>query len=136
MSSLSIGELAKRAAVGVETVRFYERQGLLDAPARTASGYRVYDEEAVAVLRFVRRAKGVGFTLNEIKSLLALRSDPSATQVEVRKEAHAKLLAIDAKIEELIEIREALTTLLASCQGTGPASECPILETLNDTQDK
>lgn len=122
MKSLSIGELAKRVGVGVETVRFYERQGLIAEPARTASGYRVYDEEAVEVLRFVRRTKGVGFTLNEIKALLELRSDPSATRSDVRRETETKLRAIDAKIEELTRMRADLARLLGTCHGEGPAS--------------
>ena len=85
MKPLSIGEVARQVSVGVETVRFYERQGLLAEPQRRASGYRQYDEEAVAVLRFVRRAKELGFTLKEIKGLLALRLDTSATRAEVRQ---------------------------------------------------
>src|SRR5688500_3427625 len=90
MNSLSIGQVAKEAGVGVETVRFYERQGLLEEPERRASGYRRYGKEAVAVLRFIRRAKQLGFTLNEIKGLLALRVDAAARQSDVRQQARAK----------------------------------------------
>src|ERR1041384_5413921 len=98
MKPLTIGEVARRAGVGVETVRFYERQGLLAEPPRRGSGYRQYDQEAVAVLRFIRRAKELGFTLREIKGLLALRLDASATRAEVRKQAEAKLADIEARI--------------------------------------
>lgn len=82
MKPLTIGEVARQAGVGVETVRFYERQGLLEEPERRASGYRQYDEEAVAILRFIRRAKELGFTLREIKALLALRLADSASNKE------------------------------------------------------
>jgi MerR family transcriptional regulator, copper efflux regulator len=95
MTSLRIGEVAKQAGVGVETVRFYEREGLLDEPDRRASGYRQYDEEAVAVLRFIRRAKELGFTLKEIKSLLNLRLDTSATRADVREQASEKVADIE-----------------------------------------
>ena len=85
MKPLTIGEVARQAGVGIQTVRFYERQGLLEEPERRASGYRQYDLEAIAVLKFIRRAKELGFTLKEIKSLLALRLDASATRAEVRE---------------------------------------------------
>src|SRR5688572_16538183 len=83
--SLSIGQVAKAAGLGIETIRFYERQGLLAEPRRRSSGYRIYDESAVARLQFIRRAKDLGFTLGEIKSLLELRRDPGATAADVRQ---------------------------------------------------
>jgi hypothetical protein len=89
MKPLTIGEVARQAGVGIETVRFYERKGLLDEPQRRASGYRQYDPEAVAVLKFIRRAKELGFTLKEIKGVLGLRLDASATRAEVREQARA-----------------------------------------------
>ena len=101
MKPLTIGEVARQAGVGIETVRFYERQGLLEEPERRASGYRQFDQEAVAVLKFIRRAKELGFTLKEIKSLLALRMDASATKAEVREQAKAKVADIEAKIADL-----------------------------------
>jgi Hg(II)-responsive transcriptional regulator len=135
MSPLTIGQVARRAGVGVETVRFYERQGLLAQPARRASGYRQYDEGVVAWLRFIKRAKELGFTLKEIGELLALRLDPDTTCVEIRQRAQAKLTAIEARIRDLQKIRQALLELTASCTGSGPTSACPILETL-DHQDE
>jgi len=135
MKPLSIGEVARRAAVGVETVRFYERQGLLEEPARKASGYRQYDDEAVAVLRFIRRAKQLGFTLKEIKGLLSLRFDASARRSDVRRQARAKLADIEAKILDLQRMKDALMRLTNTCHGDGPATGCPILEALDRPED-
>ena len=131
MKPLTIGQVARRAEVGVETVRFYERQGLLAGPARTASGYRQYTEDVVARLRFIRRAKELGFTLKEIAELLALRLDPDTSCAEVRGRAKAKIDDIDAKIRDLQRMRQALDKLVASCRGRGPISACPILDALD-----
>ncbi len=89
MTVLTIGQLARRADVGVETVRFYQRKGLLAEPDRRPSGYRQYDEAIVDRLRFIKRAKELGFTLNEIKELLSLRLDPSTTCADVKNRAEA-----------------------------------------------
>ena len=134
METLSIGEVARRAGVGVETVRFYEREGLLEEPDRRESGYRQYTEEVVLRLRFIRRAKELGFTLKEIRELIALRRDPSATRADVRQQATAKITDIEAKIRDLQRMKEALLKLTVSCRGRGSASSCPILEAL-DRQD-
>src|SRR4051794_20492053 len=119
MKPLTIGQLARRAGVGVETVRFYERQGLLEEPDRRASGYRQYPEEVVARLRFIRRAKDLGFTLGEIKELLALRLDPGATRADVRRQAEDKLAAIAAKIHDLQRMQAALRRLTDACHSAG-----------------
>src|SRR5919199_5139981 len=95
MAALTIGQIARRAGVGVETVRFYERQGLLEEPARKESGYRQYPEDVVARLRFIKRAKELGFSLKEIKELLALRVDPATTCAEVKARAQAKVADIE-----------------------------------------
>ena len=129
--SLTIGQLARRAEVGVETVRFYEREGLLKEPARRPSGYRQYDEGVVDRLRFIRRAKQLGFTLNEIKELLSLRIDPATTCADVKSRAEAKLADIAAKIRSLQRMKRALVKLTKACSGRGAASECPILESLD-----
>src|SRR5262245_11414989 len=100
MKPLTIGEVARRAGVGVETVRFYEREGRLDEPARRASGYRQYGEDAVARLRFIRRAKELGFSLKEIAELLALRADPATTRADVRRRAETKVADIEAKVRD------------------------------------
>lgn len=130
MTVLTIGEVARQAGVGVETVRFYERQGLLEEPQRRASGYRQFDPVAVAVLRFIRRAKELGFTLKEIKGLLALRLDASATRAEVRQQARAKVTDIEARIADLQRMRDVLLKLVKKCHGDGAATGCPILEAL------
>jgi MerR family copper efflux transcriptional regulator len=129
---MTIGEVARRAGVAVDTVRFYEHQGLLEQPARRPSGYREYDEGVVARLRFILRAKGLGFSLKEIGELLALRAGSDATCADVRRQAAAKLADVEAKIRDLERIRDALASLTASCRGQGPTSDCPILAALED----
>ena len=131
VNSLMIGQLARRAEVGVETVRFYEREGLLEEPARRPSGYRQYDEGVVDRLRFIRRAKQLGFTLKEIRELLSLRIDPATTCGDVKSRAEAKLEDIAAKIRSLQRMKRALVKLTKACSGRGAASECPILESLD-----
>jgi len=135
MKTFTVGQVARRSGVGIETVRFYERQGLLDEPERRASGYRQYGDDDVAVLRFIRRAKQLGFTLKEIKGLLALRLDGSATRSDVRAQAIAKIADIGAKIRDLQRMQDALSVLTATCHGDGPATGCPILESLNNPED-
>jgi MerR family mercuric resistance operon transcriptional regulator len=136
MKALTIGQVARHAAVGIETVRFYERQGLLEEPARKQSGYRQYGEDVVARLRFIRRAKELGFSLKEIKELLALRVDPTTTCAQVRSKAAAKLADVEQKIEALRRIRKALVKVTAVCRGRGPTSECPILDALDGEEDE
>jgi MerR family mercuric resistance operon transcriptional regulator len=131
MKPLTIGQVARQAQVGVETVRFYERQGLLEEPNRRESGYREYPEAVVSRLRFIKRAKELGFSLKEIKELLALRVDPETTCREVKEQAKGKIADIEAKIESLTRMKEALVKLTAVCRGRGPTSECPILDALD-----
>jgi len=128
---LTIGKVAKLAGVGVETVRFYERKGLIDKPPTKDSAYRQYPEDVVGRISFIKRAKELGFSLKEIDELLRLRVEPSATCADVRKRAMDKIADIERRIEELSRIRNALNSLAASCRGRGPSSECPILEALN-----
>lgn len=130
MTTLGIGELARRANVGVETVRFYERQGLLEEPERKASGYRRYEEDTVDVLKFIRRAKELGFTLKEIGHLLALRNDSAASRAEVRESAKEKVAEIDAKIADLQKMRDSLQALVERCDGHGSVDGCPILDAM------
>jgi MerR family mercuric resistance operon transcriptional regulator len=130
MKPLTIGQVAQKAGVGVETVRFYERQGLLEEPARKESGYRQYAEDVVARLRFIKRAKELGFSLKEIKELLALRVDPATTCREVKEQAQAKIADIEGKVRSLLRMKEALVELTRACRGRGPTSECPILDAL------
>lgn len=131
---LTIGQVARQAGVGVETIRFYERQGLLKPPARRASGYRQYGPDAVEILRFTRRAKGLGFTLREIKGLLDLRINAAATRDEVRERAAAKIAEVEAKIADLQRIGDALRGLMRQCHGHGPATNCPILQAFQQAE--
>lgn len=128
--SLSIGQLAKRAGVGVETVRFYEREGLLVEPQRRQSGYRQYQSDTVDRLLFIRRAKELGFTLKEIKELLSLRVDDDKTCADVRQQTKAKIADIEDRIRSLQRMKRALVKVTRQCSGSGPTSECPILESI------
>jgi MerR family mercuric resistance operon transcriptional regulator len=136
MKPLTIGQVANRAGVGIETVRFYEREGLLEEPARKESGYRQYEDDVVARLRFIKRAKELGFSLKEIKELLALRVDPTTTCAEVRSKAQAKVADIEEKIETLQRMKKALVKLTKACSGRGPISECPILDALEPEENE
>lgn len=127
---MKIGELASRAEVGIDTVRYYERQGLLPTPQRQASGYRRYDRSDVARLRFVRRAKVLGFTLSEIRDLLVLSDHREDDMGSMKSAALAKLVAVEIKLAEITRIRDGLRTLVASCPGRGMLELCPILEAL------
>ena len=131
MKPMTIGQVARSAGIGVETVRFYERQGLIEEPARRASGYRQYDEAVVARLGFIRRAKELGFTPKEIGDLLSLRLDPAASRGDVKRRAEAKIIDIDNRIRSLKGMRKALSKLTEKCSGHGTTSECPILEAMN-----
>lgn len=131
---LTIGEVAKAAEIGVETIRFYEREGLIAEPPRRASGYRQYPREAIRRLRFIRRAKELGFTLREIGELLSLRVDPSTTCADVRAMAREKIEDIDGRVAELHRIKDVLERLARSCRGKGPTSECPILDILEERE--
>ena len=131
MRSLTIGQVAKQAGVGVETLRFYEREGLIAEPERLPSGYRQYPPEAVRRVRFIRRAKELGFTLKEIQELLDLRVDPGSTCRDIRSRAEAKIVDIDQRIASLERMRCALSRLAGRCLGAGPTSECPILEEID-----
>lgn len=131
LETLTIGELARRAGVGVDTIRFYEREGLVAEPDRSpSSGYRQYAPQAVQRVRFIRHAKELGFTLKEVQELLDLRVDPSSTCADVRRRAQEKVAAIEQRIASLERMRTALRRLAARCQGGGPVTECPILEEL------
>lgn len=131
MPTLTIGQVARQAGIGVETVRFYEREGLLEQPARRLSGYRQFEPNAVARLRFIKQAQRLGFTLREIKELLALRLDPGATRVEVRQRAVDKVADIDRRIADLKRMKKALVPLIEACDGKGKLDGCPILAAID-----
>ena len=133
MSTLTIGKLASQAGVGVETVRFYERSGLLAQPDRPERGFRRYPDAAIKRLRFIRQARDLGFNLDEIGDLLALRVSPTATCEDVRDRTEQKIGEIDRRIELLTSMRASLSELVASCELDGPATDCPILDHLEDS---
>jgi MerR family mercuric resistance operon transcriptional regulator len=135
MPALTIGEVAKAAQIGVETVRFYEREGLIAEPLRQRSGYRQYPPDTVRRLCFIRRAKELGFTLKEIGELLDLRVDPARSCADVRALANAKVADVKAKLGDLARIQAALEKLARACRGKGATSECPILDALDDQED-
>ena len=136
MNNMTIGKLAKRCGVGVETIRFYEREGLIEEPQRRDSGYRQYPEETARRVRFIKRAKELGFTLKEIRELLALRIRPEATCGDVRHQAEAKIADIEQRIVMLQKMKQALARLTVACSGRGPTSQCPILEAIEDDRDE
>jgi MerR family copper efflux transcriptional regulator len=126
-SRFTIGALARQADVAIDTVRYYERQGLLPAPPRRASGYRDYDAGAVERVRCIRRAKDLGFSLEEIRDLLALQDDRLHGVEGIKQRARARLHALDRRIAQLTEMRDALAVLVAECPGHGEPACCPIL---------
>ena len=130
--TLTISRLAELGGVNQETVRYYEREGLLAKPPRTASGYRVFPPEAARRLRFIKRAQDLGFSLSEIRDLLSLRVDKRTTPADVRKRAEAKITDVDEKIRALTRMKDALRTLSEQCSACETLDECPILQTLDD----
>jgi MerR family mercuric resistance operon transcriptional regulator len=133
---MTIGRVAKQAGVNVETVRFYERKGLVETPKRADSGYRQYRQETVKRIRFIKRAKDLGFTLKEIGELLTIRTEPGASCADVKIRAGAKIADIDGRISELTKMKNALVTLARECRTSGPVAECPILEAMEPEEEK
>lgn len=132
MTTLGIGQLARRAGVAIDTVRYYERNQLLAPAGRLASGYRRYGEDELKRLRFIRRAKVLGFTLEEIRELLSLSDERNVAKV--KRAAEHKLADIEQRLAELQRIRRGLKTLIAACPGHGRAEACPILNALGEEQ--
>jgi MerR family mercuric resistance operon transcriptional regulator len=133
---MTIGELARQSGVGIETIRFYERRGLIEKPERPESGFRKYAPEIVSRVRFIRRAKELGFSLREISELLAFRVTPETSCTEVKTRAEKKIADIDSKIESLRAMRNALAKLVSACRMARPTGECPILEALEQRGDR
>ena len=129
MTTIGIGQLAKRSGVPIDTVRHYVRIGLLKPTVRLASGYRRYGEAEQKRLRFIRRGKALGFTLDEIQELLSLSASRNVAQV--RQAATARLEDVERRIAELARVRNSLRTLIAACPGHGRAEDCPILNALS-----
>jgi Hg(II)-responsive transcriptional regulator len=129
---MKIGQVAGQAGVRIDTLRYYERRGLLREPERRESGYREYPEEAVRVVRFIKRAQNLGFTLDEIEELLKLRGANGKSRRQVRAVAEAKVKDIDEKVARLQSMRSALRSLIETCNCGRGKPTCPILEALDD----
>lgn len=128
LKRLKIGELARESDVHKETLRFYERRGLLSAEERTEKGYRLYGREDVSRVRFIKQAQKLGFSLKEVMELLQLKVDRTSKCADVEKRAKRKIEEINRKIESLKKMRGVLHTLAKACEGGMPSSECPILK--------
>lgn len=131
MEMLTIGQVGNKAGVNIETVRYYERRGLIPKPLRAESGYRQYSDDTVKRIRFVKHAQELGFSLKEISELLSLRVDSKTSCGEIRDRAKGKIDDIESKIKSLQKMKKALGKLVHQCSSKGPVKECPILEALD-----
>lgn len=127
-TSLTIGKLAREADVPIDTIRYYERRGLVEPAERTGAGYRLFDPDAVDRLRFIKKAQGLGFTLEEARQFLLYGSPDSADVAEVKALALRKVEDLQAQIDGITRMKSVLERLAVECAGRGPAHECPILE--------
>lgn len=128
----TIGQVARAADVNIETIRYYERRGLLSPPRRTPSGYRQYNEDAVARLRFIKHAQELGFSLQEIDELLALRVRRGTACDAVARKTREKIALVERRIRDLQRIKLTLGRLADACAARELTQECPILEALED----
>ena len=128
MQQLKIGELARNSGVHIETLRFYERRGLLNAVERTEKGYRLYGHDDITRVRFIKEAQKLGFSLKEVIELLQLKLDRKSKCGDVEKRAEAKIEEINSKIKSLQRMRSVLHDLTKNCRGAIPSSQCPILK--------
>ena len=131
MDRLTIGEVAKQAQVRIETLRYYERLGLVAPPPRNGSNYRLYPQETVRRVQFIKRAQQLGFSLKDITELLALRATPETPCADIRTRAVAKIDTMEAKIRALHAMKDVLTQLVTECPGQGEITACPILASLD-----
>ncbi|MBN1240895.1 MAG: heavy metal-responsive transcriptional regulator [Gammaproteobacteria bacterium] len=131
MQTMTIGRLADRAGVNIDTIRYYERNGLLPPAVRRPSGYREYREDDVERLRFIRRAKDLGFTLAEIAELLSLSANRHGDMRSVKRKAEERLAQVERRISELQRVRRGLGKLIAACPGQGELKSCPIVAALS-----
>jgi len=130
--SLTIGQVAAAADVNIQTLYYYERRGVLTAPRRTPSGYRQYGDDAVPRLRFIKHAQDLGFSLNEIQGLLALRVRHATACGAMERKTREKIELVQQRIQDLQRLRRTLERLAAACAARQPTEDCPILEALED----
>jgi MerR family mercuric resistance operon transcriptional regulator len=131
MEKLTIGQLAKKANVNLETIRYYERRGLINEPPRNKRGHRQYSLDALKRVEFIKRSQALGFSLKEISELLSLRIEPGTTRAEIKERVENKIADIDKKVTDLELMRGALFKMARQCIGRGPIGGCPILEALD-----
>ena len=136
MRQKTIGWVAKEAGVNAQTVLYYERRGLLPAPSRSMNGYRVFNDASVRRIRFIKRAKELGFTLKQVSALLALQDEKSASCAEVSSMAASHLEDIETKIHDLERMKKALIPLVKACPKKGALNACPIMESLDNPNDQ
>ncbi len=132
MSMLTIGKIAKQTSVSVQTLRYYEQRGILKPDAKRDSGYRLYNEEAVKVVRFIKHAQELGFSLDEIHELLKLKADRESKCESVQSKALKHLADVKEKIARLVRIKEVLNDLVVQCRKRKTNAECPLLECLGE----
>jgi MerR family mercuric resistance operon transcriptional regulator len=132
---MRIGEVAKSAGISVEAIRYYEKEGLVDAPSRNKSGYRDYTADQAKIISFITKAKQLGFSLRETKELMDLRHTPGATCGDIKRKAEQKVAIINERIDLLIKVRESLEELINWCTEDLPVSTCPIIEKLADDRE-
>lgn len=135
MKTMTRGQLARLCGVGPETIRFYERRGLIPEAPRSSGGYRRFGEEAMKRLIFIRRAKGLGFSLPEIGELLSLHDEPAGDRARVKQITESKLAEIESKIADLDRMRATLAELAEQCSGHGPVNGCPIIDAIAEGSD-
>ncbi len=133
MNDYHIGDIGKQLGLTADTLRYYEKIGLLKNISRTASGIRVYSDKDISCLKFIQRAQKMNFTLAEIKGLLQMREDPQHARTEVRELSHRKLVEIETHLQDLTTLRNELTLLVNLCTGSGEG--CPIIEGIEKSQD-
>ena len=130
MKKITISQLARAAKVNLETLRYYERRGLIPKPPRNASGYRQFSQEDIARTKFIKRVQALGFSLREISDILSLRMEPGSTCGDMKARVEAKIEDVEHKIDALRQMKEVLLNLVSKCTGKGPIGDCPILEIL------
>ena len=133
--ALTISQVANAADVNIQTIRYYERRGLFPTPRRTPAGYRQYADEAVARLRFIKHAQELGFSLQEVQELLALRVRHGAACDVVERKTRQKIEVVQQRIRDLQRMKRTLERLAAACTARRPTDDCPILEVLEDHDD-
>ena len=133
--NMSIGDLSKISGVGIETIRYYERMGLLKPIARKSSGYRIFNKDSYRTLRFLKHAQKLGFSLSEIKDLLRLRANKESRCKDVKTRAEKHLKNVEARIERLESIRHVLSQLIQQCRSRKTNDSCPVLDCFEERSD-